>query len=269
MKFELTKFEHTKNPDIQWALSELERIKEQAAIAEDENLANNCWRESEALQLTLTYIKAFHKLKSADYREAWYDLEQCEIKCKIIARNSSEEFCLAKNIHFISQQVSNLQSLYPYCVFSSPGMVVGYYSCGICDHKIRPRSRCAHKKGKIYNGKLCVHIAHDIVLKEISIVSKPVQKYSVVHNDETLDFSALQYLMPALEDAFDEWAFIKKTKSFPIDMFSRVDLNSECPCKSGEIFRQCCSNKADVTIPHLEFLLPRPVPNLPKIRFPY
>lgn len=85
-----------KNPDIQWALSELERIKEQAAIAEDENLANNCWRESEALQLTLTYIKAFHKLKSADYREAWYDLEQCEIKCKIIARNSSEEFCLAK-----------------------------------------------------------------------------------------------------------------------------------------------------------------------------
>lgn len=269
MKFELTTLEHTKNPDIKWVLSELEKVKEQAIVLGDEERANSCWRESEALQLTLTYIEAFHKIMRREYREAWYDLERCEIKCNFIRRNSNEEFCLNKNIYFISHQVSNLQSLYPYCVFSSPGMVVGYYSCGICDHKIRPRSRCSHVKGQIYNGKLCVHVAHDIVLKEISIVTKPVQKYSVVHNDETLDFSVLEHLMAVLVEAFDEWDVIRTTKKFPIDMFSRVELDSDCPCKGGSKFGQCCSTKTEVEIPHLDFVFRRDIQNLPGVRFPY
>lgn len=36
MKFELTTLEHTKNPDIQWALNELEKVKEQAFVLGDE-----------------------------------------------------------------------------------------------------------------------------------------------------------------------------------------------------------------------------------------
>lgn len=269
MKFELTKLEHTENPEIQWTLNELDKIKEHAISLEDEESANNCWRESESLKLTLSYIKAFHKIKRKEYREAWYDLEQCEIMCKFIAQNSSEEFCLSKNIYFINHQVSNLQSLYPYCVFASPGMIAGYYSCGICNHKIRPRSRCAHVKGKIYNGKLCTHVANNVTLKEISIVTKPVQKYSVIHNDESLDFSALEYAMTALEEAFDEWNLTRTTKKFPIEMFSRVATDSECPCKSGIEFGNCCSKNEEIEIPHLQFSFRRAPKNLPEIIFPY
>lgn len=269
MKFDLRTFEHTKNPSIPWTLNELEKIKEQAVADGDEERANNCWRESQALKLTIVFLEAFHKIKCKQYREAWYDLEQCEIGCNVVRQNSSEEFFLGKNLGFIAYQVSNLQSLYPYSVFSSPGFTVGYFKCGICDHKIRPRSRCSHVKGVVYSGKLCTHIAHDVVFNEISIVSKPVQKYSVVHNDETLSFAVLEHLMTVLDGAFEDWDVIWTTRKFPIERFFRVGLDRECPCKSGNKFGACCSDKTEVEIPHIDFVFHKDIPDLPGIVFPY
>lgn len=270
MKIELTNIEDTRKPVVKKILGELERKRKKAASSGDEELANNCWRESEALKVNIRYIEAFDKIKAQKYRDAWNDLERCEIDTDSIERNSDSDFFIKSRCHFTKNQVAKWQSLYPYCVFSSPGFKVGYYTCSICNHKIRPRSRCSHAKGKIYNGELCVHVAHDMEMLEISIVTKPVQKYSVVHNDETLDFSLINYLSDFLDNAFEDWDAHWTRKSFPIEKFIQVDPSAECPCKSGKKFEECCINEKEISMPHVDFAFYKDIPDeKAKVRFPY
>ena len=270
MKIKLTNIVDTRNPVINQILEELERKRKEAASSGDEELANNCWRESEVLKLNIRYIVAFDNIKSKKYRNAWNDLEHCEIYADSIERNSDSKFFIESRCHFIRNQVSKWQSLYPYCVFASPGFKIGYYTCSICNHKIRPRSRCSHVKGKIYSGELCVHVAHDMEMLEVSIVTKPVQKYSVVHNDETLDFSLISYLSDFLDNAFENWEAHWTRKSFLIERFSQVDPGSDCPCKSGKKFKGCCINEKEICIPHVDFKFFKEISDeKAKVRFPY
>jgi len=270
MKVELTTLKDCESPEIEKLLETLLERKEEAVASGNGELANQCWRETEALKLNILYINAFSKIKNEKYRDAWCELERCEINCNFLEENSSQEFLVKTRVCFIKEKIEVLQSLYPYCIFASPGFTVSYYKCSICDHKIRPRSRCEHKKGKIYNGELCVHIAGDMEFKEISLVTKPVQKYSVVHDDKTLDFSLLIYLFDIVENPFEDWDVNWTTMKFPIDRFSSLEKGGECPCKSGAIFKDCCLEKDEVEIPHVDFTFSKPIPDSKeKIKFPY
>lgn len=270
MKIKLTNIEDARNPAVTQILDELEKKRKEAVSSGDEELANNCWRESEALKLNIRYIEAFDKIKSQKYRDAWNDLERCEIDADSIERNSDSNFFINSRCCFIKDKVEKWQSLYPYCVFASPGFKVGYYTCSICNHKVRPRSRCSHVKGKIYGGELCVHVAHDLEFLEVSIVTKPVQKYSVLHNDETLDFSLIDYLASFLDNAFEDWVAHWTRMSFAIERFSQVDPSSDCPCKSGKKFEECCINEKEISIPHVDFQFFKDIPDeKANVRFPY
>lgn len=270
MKINLNSLEDSESPHISQMIEHLKDTKFKAIESGDEEQANNCWRWLESLDLNKLYIHAFHNIKNKEYRKGWNDLEQCEIKCGFLVKNSPDEFLINTRINFIKDKVEKLQSLYPYCVFSSPGFTVGYYTCSICDHKIRPRSRCEHKKGKVYNGELCLHVAHDIEFLEISIVSKPVQKYSVMHNDETLDFSLLEYLFDILDSSFEEWDLNWTKMKFPSERFSSIGRKDKCPCKSDKTFEDCCINKTEIEIPHVDFIFSKPLPvEKEVIKFPY
>lgn len=270
MKIDLINIEDTRKPIINQMLQELERMKKEAVSSGNEELANNCWRESESIKVNIKYIEAFEKIKSKKYRDAWIDLERCEISVDSIKRNSDPSFFRASRCHFIKNKVSKWQSLFPYCLFLSPGFKIGYYTCSICNHKIRPRSRCSHVKGKIYSGELCVHLGHDMEVLEISLVTKPVQKYSVAHNDETLDFSLINYLSDILDNAFENWEVYWTRMSFPIERFSQVDSGSDCPCKSGKKFEVCCLNEKEISIPHVDFKFFKEISDeKAKVRFPY
>ncbi|WP_188015002.1 zinc chelation protein SecC [Vibrio harveyi] len=266
----LTTSEHFEEHNIDALIEKYNQQKAEAVDKKEEEAANQLWRAIESLKLNKCYVTAFEKLGKQEYRDAWCDLEQCEIACSNLIENATEEFLKGSRVYFIRDAVKNLQSLFPYCLFMSPGFVVGYYTCSICGHKIRPRSRCGHQKGRIYCGELCVHIAHDMEFKEVSIVKNPVQKYSVLHNDETLDFGVLEYLVDSIEHAFEPWDVEWTTQAYPIDMFSNVALDSECPCKSELKFGECCSNKCEVEIPHVNFIFESSKdPEKLKNRFPY
>ncbi len=270
MKFKLTTVNDAHQPVIAKILKDLQQKKEKAVEIGNETLANDCWREAEALKLNIQYIKFFEKIKARKYRDAWQILERCEIKASFIEKNSSTEFFIKSRGVFIREKVCKWQSLFPYCMFFSPCFTVEYYTCSICGHKIRPRSRCSHVKGRIYNGDLCVHMAHGMSIKEVSLVSKPVQKYSVIHNDETLDFSLVDYLADLLENPFEDWDIVWTRMSFPIEMFSQLNPSAECPCKSGKNFEACCIKKQEVSIPHVDFVLSKKIPEgKAEIYFPY
>jgi hypothetical protein len=270
MKIKLTTINHTNQPQIQQYIELLKEKKRIASGSGDAETANNCWRELETLELNILFIKAFHNIKLKNYRQAWEELEQCEIKDVFIRENSSAEYMVTSRLDFINEKVSKWQSLYPYCIFCSPGFKIGYYACSICGHKIRPRSRCEHKKGKVYNGKLCLHEAHDLEILEISIVTKPVQKYSVMHDDSTLDFTLLDHLSSFLAHAFEDWDLNWTKMKFPIERFDSISKEDKCPCKSNKTFEACCMGKLEVEIPHIDFLLSKPLPiDAKTIIFPY
>jgi hypothetical protein len=270
MKIELITLGDTKKPEMNQIIELLKAGKEKAVQNGDEVKANNCWRELQAFELKVLFIQAFHNIKSKNYRDAWNELEQCEIIYSFISNNSSEEYLCDSRLAFIIDKITKWQSLYPYCLFCSPGFKVGYYSCSICDHKVRPRSRCAHKKGKVYNGELCLHVAHDLEMLEISMVTKPVQKYSVMHDDSTLDFTLLDRLSSFLDHAFEDWDLNWTTMKFPVERFKSVKNEDKCPCKSEKKFEVCCMEKEEVEIPHLDFIFSKPLPtDSESITFPY
>lgn len=270
MVIELTTLEDTLNPESIKIIDGIKNEKIKAIERCDEVKANECWRILEAFKLNVLYIKAFHNIKNKKYRDAWNELEQCEINYGFLSKNSTEGFLINTRSEFIRDKVSKWQSLYPYCLFMSPGFKIGYHTCSICGHKVRPRSKCGHKKGKIYNGELCLHIAHDIEFLEVSIVSTPVQKYSVIHDDKTLDFTLLQYLSDVLENAFEDWDLSRTTKKFPRERFANVKDDDACPCKSGKKFQLCCKEKKEIEIPHIDFILSKHLPpDKEEIKFPY
>ena len=256
--------------EVKSALAALADAKRIAAEEGDESQANQLWRDIQALKVVSAYVTAINNIKQQKYRDAWCELEQCEITCKFLSENSNKEFYNSSSADFVERYVSKWQSLYPYCMFISPAMVVGYYTCSICNHKIRPRSRCEHIKGRIYNGELCTHQAHDLEIREVSIVTNPVQKYSVIHNDETLDFSLLKYLCSHINNPFDEWEAHWTTKKFPKDRFHSVEEDHKCPCQSGNKFGQCCLGKPEIEIPHVDFELKNGLNKNAEVeRFPY
>ncbi|GAB3108839.1 zinc chelation protein SecC [Aestuariicella hydrocarbonica] len=270
MKIELTRIEHINTVEIRNYREKLLEWKQKAQEIYDEQRANDIWLASESLEVNVLFIKAFDNLKNGNFREAWGFLEGCEIKCVFIEKNSDKRHLTESRVLYIQESVKKFQSLYPYCVFVSPGFKVGYYTCSICGQKVRPRSRCGHKKGSLYNGELCLHEGHELDLMEVSIVSRPVQKYSVMHDDSTLDFSVLEHLMSFLEHAFEEWEYEKKTMSFPREKFESVLESDKCPCRSGLIFKECCSGKEEVSMPHIDFIFSKDIPpEKQEIKFPY
>jgi hypothetical protein len=256
--------------EIDSALAALVSAKNFASTNGEEEQANQIWCDIQALKIAATFVAAIKNIKQKKYRDAWCELEQCEIICKFLEKNSSAEFFQESGAQFIEIYVGKWQSLYPYCVFASPAILVGYYTCSICGHKIRPRSRCLHVRGQIYNGELCSHQAHDLEIREISIVTKPVQKYSVMHDDETLDFSLLEYLCSHINSPFDEWEAHWTTRKFPRARFKAVTEDQKCPCQGGGFFGQCCSEKTEIEIPHVDFALKNGLNKQAEVeKFPY
>ena len=64
----------------------------------NEKVANDLWREHEALEANFLFIGAFNELKKGNYRQAWVDFEKCEIKCKFLEENSDDDFLSRKRI---------------------------------------------------------------------------------------------------------------------------------------------------------------------------
>ncbi|HDZ3730164.1 TPA: SEC-C domain-containing protein [Vibrio harveyi] len=255
--------------DVERIVTPLVTDLEKRLETEKGELANDLWRELTALNINSKYIKCLDFLKKKEYRNAWNDFEVIEIAIKELEINSTTDFLKSMRIDFIQEHVKKFQALYPYCVFASPEMRVKTITCSLCGHVIKPRSRCKHKKQHLYDGKICHHIIGDVEFIGLSLVEKPVQKYSVVHDDSTLNFAQIDYLMQLLDSPFEPWTSKQTTKAYPRNMFTNVSLNAKCPCTSGKEFKDCCENKELISIPHIAFSVRNSPKKVPPDYFPH
>ncbi|HEX5277883.1 MAG TPA: zinc chelation protein SecC [Fluviicoccus sp.] len=245
------------------SLSEMEdRISlelEVVGAERDTQYADQLWRLKTALGVKHGYMQAFAQLKAGDHYNAWCILERCEIDLSLLVENSDSAFHKVARTAVFDEYIKNWQSLYPYKIFFSPGFLVGFYTCSICGEKIRPSKSCGHRKKRLYGGKICFHIGHDLEPLEVSIVTRPVQKYSIPLVD--YDYSLLNYVIERLDHAFEPWKPVFSRMAYPRNRFNSVSETDPCPCKTGsKSFGECCSGKEEVEIPHVDFHFMKKLP---------
>ncbi|MBY3027324.1 hypothetical protein [Rhizobium leguminosarum] len=155
--------------------------------------------------------------------------------------------------------VTAWQAAFPYHVFFSPEIVVKREICSICGLDFTPWSDCEHRKGKVYEGKLCIGIVQDMEAKGISLVSDPVQKFSVPftvdeygNKVDQYDYAAVEFLADRIVSPMDSWQVVWSTKRHPHQFFTESAEDGPRPCGNGRTYRLCCLPTPGVEKPHMQ-----------------
>lgn len=243
--------------------NDLSSQKELALSRNNQERAKLIWCYEQILHIQKNYRLAFRLMKLFDFYEAWCLLDRIEIASTNVHRHFNFQKDDKYRINFISARAKAFQSLYPYKYFISPGFIIKEQKCSICHKSLSIHSFCEHKKGEIYNGDLCVREITVCEFLEMSIVTNPVQKYSVlfVAKDgekkpvDTYDYSILKHLLSELVNPFEFWTATKTFVRRPHSQYASYPKTSECPCGSGKKYQECCLKEDGVLQPHIKVLL--------------
>lgn len=249
-------------------------IKKEAVRVGDESRAKLVWRYEQVLNIQCSYLKAFYQLKDKDFYAGWCTLEKVENRIKGLSRHAEigDQFALGT----IYDHTQRFQRLFPYKYFMSPGILIIDSHCSICEAPRKLRNSCGHKIGEIYGGEVCCQVVTKADLLEMSLVTKPVQKYSVpfTRDEETgeqvdhYDYSLVEYVASCISGPFSDWNVKWSTKRHPHSHFSEVRPEDSCPCESEQSYQNCCLKKSGVLRPHLDLILyESPPPSVPLIAY--
>jgi hypothetical protein len=232
----------------------LNELKVRAVSERDELMAKAVWCLEQIADVQDRFVRAFHEMKAGRYYRGWCLLEQAEIGLHHLGRHFADPTDLF-GLRFIAESVPAMQALFPYCYFLSPGFIREEAECGICRAPIRPRSPCGHEVGEIYEGRMCTRITTKATMLEVSLVTAPVQKYSVTFTKGVkYNYAKIDYLIRALPSPWARWEVERQTRQKPRGDFNDLALDEHCPCGSRRLFQDCCSEEETVEIPHWQFI---------------
>ena len=165
-----------------------------------------------------------------------------------------------KHLSFFESQFINLEKIYPYKYFISPGMIISYYKCSICKLDIDSPD-CPHMKGELYGGEMAYAIAEGPAeIGHAAIVENPVDKRRVINppEDKSESFKAVRDIAILLKEGrLRPMGFELKitSKVFENKDYKSVGRNQECFCGSGKKFKKCCINKKTFDGIHVDIIL--------------
>ena len=255
----------------------LAQIKRQAVARGDQEEAKRIWCYEKILQIQSSYLSSFYDMKAGNYYGAWCSLERVEIALHFLERHfSSESDDDQYRLRFIEEHSRQFQSLFPYGLFMSPAFLETEKKCSICGHPISIRNPCGHQVGEIYDGEMCCREVTKAEVLEISLVTNPVQKYSVPFlvdpktgkQKDHYDYTFVQYVVSGLWRPFDAWDMRRTEARHPHSRYAHVGRNDDCPCGSGGKYKDCCLRESGVLRPHLDIRFTVPPPeDLPRLAF--
>lgn len=257
----------------------IDELREEAVAVGDQENAKHIWCLEQILKIQHHYLSAYQMMKEDSFYDAWCMLENIEVGLNSLGKHydlSLDEY----RICFIDIHTQEFQELFPYTLYVSPGMIALNKTCSICGAKVSIRRSCGHEVGGIYDGKMCHRVIHDIKPIELSLVTDPVQKSSVVFiggssngsigENDRYDYSVVKYAIGGLKSPFDAWYSTITKVRHPHSYFSKVGRNDPCPCSSRKKYKKCCLKESGVLRPHREFHFSTPPPaTLPEIVYPY
>ncbi|MFS8215211.1 SEC-C domain-containing protein [Paenibacillus sp. S29] len=243
--------------DSNQILNELLDIKRVAVANGDQLLAKEIWCYEATLKAQEAFISAFWEMKRQEYYAGWRTLEQVELIVLSLERHFSKEFNLYKLSH-IKMYTEKFQVLFPYKIFFSPEYVTQIKICSICKRPISIRNSCGHRVGEVYNGELCNRIITKSEMLGISLVTNPLQKYSVVfttdqengRTKDQYDYHLVKYVISRLISPFHGWDVNWTKARHSHSRYAHVNKSSDCPCESGQKYEDCCLSEVGVLRPH-------------------
>ncbi|KAF2392238.1 SEC-C domain-containing protein [Pseudomonas frederiksbergensis] len=250
-------------------------LKESAVARKDEQEANRFWCVQTIIKVQRYFMEAFDKIKNGAFYDAWCEFERCEIALSNLSTHFNAEETDSHRLQYIRCMLERWQSLYPYKLFASPEFIKKKIVCSVCKRRVTPRASCGHKKGSLYNGEMCYHLVEEMDLISISLVEQPVQRYSVLFlgsEDGTqrdhYDYGNVKYVADGVASPFHEWVPEWTTHFVTAAEVAHLSTDHPCPCLSGKHFGECCIDKQEVEVPHLQiyFLVPPPR-ELPNFQF--
>lgn len=219
------------------------------ASAADEAEKDRLWFITAFATGTEKYLDALRQLRRGDFYKGWCTLEEAEI---VFARQEDNPFI--PDLRTLSEQRADLialwQSTFPYRHFVSPGMILKRWECSICCKQSTPVEPCGHIPGRVYAGQFCYRRILDCQPREVSIVTDPVQKYSVLQLE--YNYSVVRYVLDHLDSPFQPWSGEWTHKRHPHQHFTDRPANGPCPCNSSLRYSECCQREVGVRLPHFQ-----------------
>jgi hypothetical protein len=256
-------------------IEKIDKLRKKFVDENNQNQAKMMWFYEQILKIQRFYLNAYFFMKVKEFYKAWCELERCERSIKYL----TDHFKLDRkgdpfSIYFIKKQVKKFQSIYPPYVFQSLAYEIKKTICNICGQENLLRHHCGHHLGEIYDGKRCVRYIKDCELKHSAIVKEPKWKYRVLFDTDektgekidNYDYSQVSYLIEILPSPFVEWDYRISKVLYPHSLFSEFEDTDECPCGSGEIYRNCCLKNEGILRDHIEFFGFDPL-YTPRIKF--
>ncbi len=222
-----------------YLLETLEVLKKNAVKDNEEKKAKYIWCLEKIYLIKTTFEKAFLDLQKNEFKEAWYKFDKCDIELGFLKKhfNFKKNEC---NLLFIENEIPKYQKLFPYTVFFSRESIESDFTCSICGAKVGIKSRCEHKIGEIYNGKMCCRKAEKIEFLAMALVNNPVDKYTVAVTGRE-NYCLLETLIEYVKDPYEDWSYdiipLKESK------YQNTGRNEKCPCHSNKKYKNCCINE--------------------------
>lgn len=243
---------------------EWQALAEQALAMEiddapTDDAKNRLWFLRQYVAIVAAYAAAFEEMRERRYYPAWCQLEQVETGLRALLTNPFYDPARF-DVDGLLKRIADWQALFPYGVFISPGMRVRRATCSLCGAANTIDNHCGHRPGRVYAGRFCTRRLEEVELREVSIVLKPVQKYSVLFDDRDNPdrYTLVANVVEMVGQPFVRWRPHWTFAHHPHELFAHVPSSDPCPCGSGALYESCCRLRPGVRRPHLQIELERP-----------
>ena len=223
---------------------------------DNESILNEFFVLSCYIYLFKSYTDMWLRIVDGQFSTSWGCLQDSLDGLRIV-----KKFAFTKNsktIDFLEFQLTQLERLYPYNIFTSIGAFFKRIECNICGRDM-DTPECIHLKGELYNGEIAYGIVHEISPDHLSLVENPADKRCVFsYDDNSEQFKPVRFLSELICEKklvitqFGELKYSKRRVKN--EEFKRIGRNELCFCGSGKKFKHCCISKEYIEGTHIDIL---------------
>ncbi|HGO5293080.1 YecA family protein [Photobacterium damselae] len=233
-------------------LSQLDKVKAES----QRHKRNSIFIEISMFHVLNHLSKFWEFVLHEKYYKSWCSLQDTLDNLRNVKRFSDHDSAL---LDFLEVQLKAIESVYPYQLFSSTGVIFEGCNCSICGEDI-DSFECCHIQGELYDGEIAIGIIQNVKkFDHLALVEHPEDKRCVVGADDSHPNMLVlrdlgQYILQGRLKPLGFKDVLKVEFDKVNDAYVALKPNQKCFCGSGVKFKKCCRNKITVRHKHYEFI---------------
>uniref|UniRef100_E6XJR1 SEC-C motif domain protein n=1 Tax=Shewanella putrefaciens (strain 200) TaxID=399804 RepID=E6XJR1_SHEP2 len=230
-------------------------LRKEKALTQVEEELNELYVLNLHFQLLSSVSLYWREIEMEQYYQSWWNLQDA---LDSIRRIKKFGYGAGQAAKFFEEQLSSLEKIYPYKLFSSMGVIVECYECSICGSDM-DSDECVHLKGELYAGEMALAVAKNIkYIDHIALVEDPKNKRLVIAPDDSSPvFNIFKLLVKGFDKQLKPLGFSRTVITEfmrPNENWVKLGRNSKCFCGSGKKYKKCCENQSRMKQMHVDFI---------------